>query len=105
MKAELGISPDTSFNNEIIVLRKTDFFKVLRSVVQEDETLEKNYEAMMKEMELPGKEEGEGDLVRLLLDGTFELLDKVTPLPMGSIREILKLVYARARKTSGKKAA
>jgi len=51
MKTALGTSPDTSFNSDLMVMPKTDFFKILRIVVQEKTTTEKDRIALTKKLD------------------------------------------------------
>ena len=96
MKAELGVSPDTSFNSEIIVMRKEDFLKVLQSIMQDNKAIEKGFAPIEKLFNDSGMENGITEVFKLLIDGTFEVLDKATPLPVNAIRKALGLIYKKA---------
>ena len=105
MKAELGISPNTSFNNEIAIMEKEAFFKVLRSIVQEDETLKKNFEAMEKEIN-PGTMGNDVKTVfRFILDTAVDIIDIATPLPAAKLRDVFMAFHKRASALNRRKSA
>jgi hypothetical protein len=92
MKALLNVSLDTSFNNEIATMRKADFFKVLSSIVQDDDDLKKEITALEKKVKKENIEEGVKTIFGLLINGAVEVIDKTIPLPVETIKNALRLI-------------
>jgi len=100
MKAEIGTSPDTSFNREIIDMEKKDFFKVLWYFIEENKSsikdeFQKEMKAGIKSIE---RKEDIKVLFNFLLGGTMEVVDKLNLLPVDTIKDALGIVYQIAVK-------
>ena len=93
MKAKLGTSPDTSFNSEIVVVHKTDFYKILRIIVQDDERLVK---ALKKKLESVILEENVKKVFMFLVEGTLEMAGKALPiLSTEKIKEGMRICFEK----------
>jgi len=96
MKSALGVSPDTSFNSEILVVRKEIFFKLLRLILQEDEPSAEARSAIMRELQSGALAEDAKSVCRYLLDGVLEVAGKTAWfLPVDTIKEVLNAGFQR----------
>ena len=88
MKAELGISPDTRLNNEILTMKKNDFLMVLKAILQEDETLKQKFEIMEKEIQNINVGEELKKVFSFLLTSSIQVLGITQPLPVESLQKL-----------------
>jgi hypothetical protein len=104
MKTELGISPDTSFNNEILVIDKIDFFKILLLIAKDDDTLFKEHEELLKLINTSKMEENAKEAFTFLIEGTLELAGNLIPvLPTETIKKGLHICFDKAVKMLSKR--
>jgi len=98
MKEKLGIGHDTSFNREILKIRKQDFFTLLNSIVIEDEIFGGTRSALEKKMRAEKFTGVLGDVVDYIMDGVSNFTgEKFADLMAGTIKAGIKKFYEAAR--------
>lgn len=106
LKEHLGTSADIKLNSEIIVLRKTDFYRLFRYIVETSLRLNETERAALQEY---AAREKAGEAVKtflaFILDTAVEIGAKTPFIPAESIREglmaLTKFLQSRLAKTGG----
>ena len=100
MKTEIGVSPNTSFNDEIIVVEKIAFFKILMIIAKENESFAGVHDVLKKKIKVSQLDENAKEAFSLLIEGTLEIAGKLVPLlPAETIKKGLHLCFDKVSRS------